>query len=206
MKPSHMTETTIKEVFQRATPERAKKIAERAFAVEGLTAQLQYELSILMANNTELRATLKEEALAQAKVGMPTQVERKTIKQGDIVDVNFGFNSGTLSGRRPAVVISGDNYNRITTNLMVAPLSHRTARKDRFYNVPYHARNLVGKKETIDNELQVLGSVCVDQARCVPQAQVALTTVRLEGENLLGDVSDMLFMDAVLDAYKRVLI
>jgi mRNA interferase MazF len=46
-------------------------------------------------------------------------------KQGDIIDINFTPQAGfEQAGRRPAVVVSNSTYNKMTSFVMVCPVSN----------------------------------------------------------------------------------
>lgn len=80
-------------------------------------------------------------------------VKNKFPKQGDLIWINldpvFGHEQG---GRRPAVVISGNDYNKISGLMIICPVTSRT--KDLPFEVSF-------------NTEKISGSVLVDQVRCL---------------------------------------
>ena len=76
----------------------------------------------------------------------------KIFEQGDIVYLDFDPQSGhEQKGRRPALVVSNDLFNRVSSMTMVCPITHT----DRGH--PFHLR-LEGPEKTD-------GMVLCDQAR-----------------------------------------
>ena len=49
-------------------------------------------------------------------------------KQQDVVLVDFGFSEGAGSKKRPALIISGDSYNRGRQEVIIAAITSNTAR------------------------------------------------------------------------------
>lgn len=73
-------------------------------------------------------------------------------EQGDIVYLNFDPQAGhEQKGRRPALVISNDLFNRVSSLTMVCPITHT----DRGH--PFHVR--------LDNRTKTDGVIMCDQAR-----------------------------------------
>jgi len=73
-------------------------------------------------------------------------------KKGDIIDLDFNPQAGhEQKGRRPALVITNNNYNKKCAMIMVAPITHTDK------NHPFHVK-LVGT-ETVD------GVILCDQAK-----------------------------------------
>lgn len=75
-----------------------------------------------------------------------------TFRQGDIVYLNFTPQAGhEQKGRRPALVVSNDLFNRVSSMTMVCPITH-TER-----NNPLHVK--------LDDRTKVDGFVMCDQVR-----------------------------------------
>jgi mRNA interferase MazF len=73
-------------------------------------------------------------------------------EQGDIIYLNFDPQSGhEQKGSRPALVVSNNLFNRISSMTMVCPITH-TDRKN-----PFHVR--------LDTRTQIDGVIMCDQAR-----------------------------------------
>lgn len=73
-------------------------------------------------------------------------------EQGDIVYLDFDPQSGhEQKGRRPALVVSNDLFNRVSSLTMVCPITHT----DRGH--PFHVR--------LDGRTKIDGVVMCDQAR-----------------------------------------
>ena len=49
-------------------------------------------------------------------------------KQGDVVLVNFGFSEGGGYKKRPALIISSDNYHRNRQEVIIAAITHNIKR------------------------------------------------------------------------------
>ena len=76
----------------------------------------------------------------------------RIFEQGDIVYLNFDPQSGhEQRGRRPALVVSSDLFNRVSSLTMVCPITHT----DRGH--PFHLR--------LDGRTKTDGVVLCDQAR-----------------------------------------
>ena len=73
-------------------------------------------------------------------------------EQGDIVYLDFDPQAGhEQKGRRPALVVSNDLFNRVSSLTMVCPITHT----DRGH--PFHVR--------LDNRTKTDGVIMCDQAR-----------------------------------------
>lgn len=81
----------------------------------------------------------------------------RIFEQGDIVYLNFDPQSGhEQRGRRPALVVSNNLFNRISSLTMVCPITHT----DRGH--PFHLR--------LDGRTKTDGVVLCDQARMLDLA------------------------------------
>lgn len=73
-------------------------------------------------------------------------------EQGDIIYLDFDPQSGhEQKGRRPALVVSNDLFNRVSSLTMVCPITHT----DRGY--PFHVK--------LDGRTKTDGVIMCDQAR-----------------------------------------
>jgi mRNA interferase MazF len=105
------------------------------------------------------------------------------LKQGDIIQLDFNPVKGhEQSGFRPAVVVSGNTFNRLSSNVFVCPITNT----DKGY--PAHA--------ALDNRTTVTGFVMCDQIRTVSPGERQARYI----EDLPGDI-----LDEVLDILKGVL-
>ncbi len=76
----------------------------------------------------------------------------KVFEQGDIVYLDFDPQAGhEQKGRRPALVVSNDLFNRVSSLVMVCPITHT----DRGH--PFHLR--------LDSRTKTSGVILCDQAR-----------------------------------------
>ncbi|MEN8148390.1 MAG: type II toxin-antitoxin system PemK/MazF family toxin [Planctomycetota bacterium] len=108
---------------------------------------------------------------------MPAYVPRK----GDFVALSFDPQAGhEQKGRRPALVVSNDLFNRHTGMAIVCPITNT----DRGF--PFHV--------TIDEGLPVTGFVMVDQVKSTGHRARRAKRIGRAPDSLLGEVL------AVLDA------
>ncbi len=49
-----------------------------------------------------------------------------TYKRGDIILVPFPFSDQTITKKRPAVIISSDNYNKLSADVIIMAITSRT--------------------------------------------------------------------------------
>jgi mRNA interferase MazF len=74
------------------------------------------------------------------------------VKQGDIIWLNFDPQTGhEQQGRRPAIVVSNESFNRFNKMAMVCPITHT----DKAH--PFHVR--------LNNQTQTNGVILCDQLR-----------------------------------------
>jgi mRNA interferase MazF len=105
------------------------------------------------------------------------------LKQGNIIKLDFNPIKGhEQAGFRPAVVVSGNTFNKISNNIIVCPITN-TNRK-----YPAHV--------ALDDKTTTTGFVMCDQIRTVSPAERQTQYV----ENLPKEI-----MDEVLDIIKGVL-
>lgn len=100
-------------------------------------------------------------------------------EQGDIVYLDFDPQAGhEQRGRRPALVVSNNLFNRLNHMTMVCPITH----KDR--NSPFHLR--------LDDRTKTDGVVMCDQARMLDLASRGAGFVEKVPEDVLTEVIDMI--------------
>jgi mRNA interferase MazF len=105
------------------------------------------------------------------------------LKQGNIIKLNFDPVKGhEQSGFRPAVVVSGDTFNQLSSNVVVCPITNT----DRGY--PAHV--------ALDDSTDTTGFVMCDQIRTVSPVERQARYV----ENLPYEI-----LSEVLDVVKGVL-
>lgn len=76
----------------------------------------------------------------------------KIFEQGDIIYLNFDPQAGhEQKGRRPALVVSNNVFNRFSKMIMVCPITHTDK------NFPFHVR--------LDGRTKTDGVILCDQAR-----------------------------------------
>ena len=74
------------------------------------------------------------------------------VRQGDIIILNFDPQAGhEQKGRRPAIVISNEQFNRFSRMIIVCPITHTDK------NHPFHVR--------LDERTKTNGVILCDQSR-----------------------------------------
>jgi len=105
------------------------------------------------------------------------------LKQGDIIKLDFNPVKGSeQAGFRPAVVISGDTFNRISSNVFVCPVTNTNK------EYPAHI--------ALDSRTATKGFIMCDQVRTISPAGRQARYI----ENLPGDI-----LEDVLDIVKGIL-
>ncbi len=100
-------------------------------------------------------------------------------EQGDIVYLDFDPQSGhEQKGRRPALVVSNDLFNRISSLTMVCPITHT----DR--NHPFHVR--------LDERTRINGVVLCDQARMLDLASRNASFEEKAPSELVAEAVDLI--------------
>lgn len=101
------------------------------------------------------------------------------LRQGNIIKLNFDPVKGhEQSGFRPAVVVSGNAFNRISSNVFVCPITNT----DRKY--PAHI--------ALDNRTAITGFVMCDQIRTISPSQRQAFYVEDLPEDILSEALDVL--------------
>ncbi len=100
-------------------------------------------------------------------------------EQGDIIYLDFNPQSGhEQKGRRPALVVSNDLFNRVSSLTMVCPITHT----DRDH--PFHVR--------LDNSTKTNGVVMCDQARMLDLASRKAIFKEKAPPELIAEVIDLI--------------
>ena len=100
------------------------------------------------------------------------------VKQGDIIWMNFDPQTGhEQRGRRPAVVVSNENFNRFTKMAMVCPITHT----DKSH--PFHVR--------LNNQTQTNGVILCDQLRSLDIYARQFELIEKLPEDILFEVLDI---------------
>lgn len=110
----------------------------------------------------------------------------KIFEQGDIVYLDFDPQSGhEQKGRRPALVVSNNLFNRVSSLTMVCPITHT----DRSH--PFHVR--------LEGTEKIDGFVMCDQARMLDLASRKASFVEKAPSRITAEVVDILigFLEVV---------
>lgn len=100
-------------------------------------------------------------------------------EQGDIVYLDFDPQAGHKQrGRRPALVVSNDLYNRVSNLTMVCPITHT----DRSH--PFHVR--------LDGRTKTDGVILCDQARMLDLNSRGASFVEKAPEELVAEAVDLI--------------
>lgn len=100
-------------------------------------------------------------------------------EQGDIVYLDFDPQAGhEQKGRRPALVVSNDLFNRISSLTMVCPITHT----DR--NHPFHIR--------LDGRTKTDGVIMCDQARMLDLNSRRASYEEKAPDELVAEAVDMI--------------
>lgn len=100
-------------------------------------------------------------------------------EQGDIVYLDFDPQSGhEQKGRRPALVVSNNLFNRVSSLTMVCPITHT----DRGH--PFHVR--------LDPRTRTDGVILCDQARMLDLASRHAAFEESAPQDILAEVIDIL--------------
>ncbi|MCI2106915.1 MAG: type II toxin-antitoxin system PemK/MazF family toxin [Intestinimonas sp.] len=100
-------------------------------------------------------------------------------EQGDIVYLDFDPQSGhEQKGRRPALVVSNDLFNRVSSLTMVCPITHT----DRGH--PFHVR--------LDDRTKTDGVIMCDQARMLDLASRRASFEEKAPSDLVAEAVDLI--------------
>ena len=100
-------------------------------------------------------------------------------EQGDIIYLDFDPQSGhEQKGRRPALVISGNLFNRFSSMTMVCPITHT----DRGH--PFHVR--------LHGTAKIDGVVLCDQARMLDTAARRASFVEKAPDEIVAEAVDLI--------------
>jgi mRNA interferase MazF len=101
------------------------------------------------------------------------------VRQGDIIWLDFDPQTGyEQRGRRPAVVVSNDSFNRFSKMAIVCPVTH-TDRKH-----PFHV--------VLDRQTQTDGVILCDQPRTLDIYARNFEWIERIPEELLAEVIDII--------------
>ena len=101
------------------------------------------------------------------------------LKQGSILYLDFSPQSGhEQSGRRPAIVVSNDLYNAVSSLVMVCPITHTN--KKRPFNVP------------LDSRTKTDGYILCDQVRMVDGKSRNAVYIEAAPPDILNEVIDII--------------
>ena len=100
-------------------------------------------------------------------------------KQGDIIWLNFTPQSGhEQRGRRPALVVSNNLFNRVCSLTMVCPITHT----DRQH--PFHIH--------LDSRTQTDGVILCDQTRMLDVVSRQATFIEKAPDDILAEAVDLI--------------
>ena len=100
-------------------------------------------------------------------------------EQGDIVYLDFDPQSGhEQKGRRPALVVSNDLFNRISSLTMVCPITHTDRRH------PFHVR--------LDSRTKTDGLILCDQARMLDLTSRHAAFTESAPQDIVAEVVDII--------------
>lgn len=103
-----------------------------------------------------------------------------TFKQGDIIFLDFNPQLGhEQSGRRPAIVVSNDDFNKFTGLTMVCPI---TSTKRGF---PAHVE--------LDSRTKTQGVIMCEQVKALDLSKRSSYFLEKSPPDIIGDVVDIIF-------------
>ena len=104
----------------------------------------------------------------------------KIFEQGDIVYIDFNPQTGhEQMGRRPAVVISNNTYNRFSKMLMLCPITNTNR------NHPFHIE--------LDNRTKTTGVILCDQAKMLDVSARRAEFEEKLPDDILAEVVDVVY-------------
>jgi mRNA interferase MazF len=104
----------------------------------------------------------------------------KIFEQGDIIYLDFDPQAGhEQKGRRPAIVISNNTYNRFSKMLMVCPITNTNKKH------PFHIE--------LDSNLKTTGVILCDQSKMLDVGIRNATFVEKAPDHIIADVVDMVY-------------
>lgn len=100
-------------------------------------------------------------------------------EQGDIIYLDFDPQAGhEQKGRRPALVVSNNLFNRVSNLTMVCPITHT----DRGH--PFHVR--------LDNRTKTDGVILCDQARMLDTISRRASYIEKVPPDIIAEVVDLI--------------
>ena len=99
--------------------------------------------------------------------------------QGDIIYLDFNPQTGhEQKGRRPAIIITNNLFNKYSKMLMVCPITHTNK------NHPFHIN--------LDNRTKTTGTILCDQARTLDITARNATFVEKAPEDVIDKVTQLI--------------
>jgi mRNA interferase MazF len=100
-------------------------------------------------------------------------------QQGDIVFTNFDPQSGhEQSGRRPALIISNNRYNRLSSLVIACPITNTNK------EFPLHVK--------LDSRTKTTGVVLCDQVKCMDSVARGITFIEKAPTEIVDEVLDII--------------
>ena len=100
-------------------------------------------------------------------------------QQGDIVMTNFDPQSGhEQSGRRPAIIISNNRYNRLSSLVIACPITNTDK------GFPLHVK--------LDCRTKTTGVVLCDQIKCMDAVARGITLIEKAPQDIVDEVIDII--------------
>jgi len=100
-------------------------------------------------------------------------------QQGDIVFTNFDPQSGhKQSGRRPALIISNNRYNRLSSHVIACPITNTNK------EFPLHVK--------LDGRTKTTGVVLCDQVKCMDSVARGITFIEKAPTDIVDEVLDII--------------
>jgi mRNA interferase MazF len=100
-------------------------------------------------------------------------------QQGDIVITNFDPQSGhEQSGRRPALIISNNRYNRLSNLVIACPITNTDK------GFPLHVK--------LDSRTKTTGVILCDQVKCMDSVARGTTIVEKAPQEIVDEVIDVI--------------
>ena len=101
-------------------------------------------------------------------------------EQGDIVSLDFDPQAGhEQRGRRPAVIISNNTYNRFSKMLMVCPITNTNKKH------PFHVE--------LDDKTKTTGVILCDQAKMLDVTSRNAVFIEKLPNDLVAEIVDLIY-------------
>jgi len=100
-------------------------------------------------------------------------------KQGDIITIDFDPQTGhEQKGRRPGVIVSNEQFYRLTNMAMVCPITNRIS------GFPAHI--------TLDDRTKTTGEIMCEQVKCLDIAARRAAYIETLPEDLVEESIDLI--------------